>query len=110
MVDRNASANSAPAAAIEAGQTNTIPTGCAEHGYEQIRGFCKDCCCGICFRCAISKHRNHNMVDQEEVTTQDLEPMLESFDAKLQQLGDKAALLIDKAKNAETNSEKLPEI
>jgi len=36
--------------------------------------------------------------------------MLESFDGKLTQLRDKAALLLDKARNAETNAEKLPEI
>ena len=50
------------------------------------------------------------MVNTDEVTTGDLEPMLESFDGKITQLRDKAALLLDKARNAETNSEKLPEI
>ena len=89
---------------------SNLPSGCAEHGYEQIKGFCKDCGCGICFRCAISKHRNHNMVNNDEITKTDLEPMLENFEAKLTQLRDKAALLVDKAKNAETNSDKLPEI
>lgn len=88
----------------------TLPSGCAEHGYEQIKGFCKDCCCGICFRCAISKHRNHNMVNTDEVGQTDLEPMLENFDAKLTQLRDKAQLLLEKARTSETNAERLPEI
>ena len=50
------------------------------------------------------------MVNSDEVSHADLEPMLESFDGKLTQLRDKAQLLLDKARNAETNAEKLPEI
>lgn len=95
----------------EAGfQSQAGPTGCAEHGYEQILGFCKDCSCGICFRCAISKHRNHNVVNTDEVGRAELEPMFDIFDQKLQQLKDKAALLLEKAKSSETNADKLPEI
>jgi hypothetical protein len=50
------------------------------------------------------------MVNTDEITRADLEPMLETFDQKLQQLRDKAALILDKAKSSETNAEKLPEI
>lgn len=50
------------------------------------------------------------MVNTDEITRTDLEPMLETFDQKLQQLRDKAALLLEKAKSSETNAEKLPEI
>lgn len=60
-----------------------LPSGCAEHGFEQIHGFCKDCSCGICFRCAISKHRSHNIVTTDEITKADLEPMIDTFDQKL---------------------------
>ena len=63
--------------------TSNVPSGCAEHGYEKIQGYCKDCSCGICFRCAISKHRNHNMANTDEITNADLEPMLDTFDQKL---------------------------
>lgn len=65
---------------------------------------------GICFRCAISKHRSHHMVNTDEITKHDLEPMLEAFDQKLTQLTDKAKLIQEKAKSSETNAEKLPEI
>ena len=44
------------------------------------------------------------------MTKSELEPMLDIFDQKLQQLKDKAALLLDKAKSSETNADKLPEI
>ena len=50
------------------------------------------------------------MVNTDEITRADLEPMLETFDQKLQELRDKAALILDKAKSSETNAEKLPEI
>lgn len=39
-----------------------------------------------------------------------MEPMLDQFDQKMQQLRDKASLLLDKAKSSETNAERLPEI
>ena len=83
---------------------------CLDHPSEDVKGFCKDCSSGICFRCAISKHRSHNIVTTDEITKADLEPMLDTFDQKLQQLRDKASLILDKAKSSETNAEKLPEI
>jgi|LakMenEpi03Aug12_release.lakeMendotaPanAssembly.Ray.scaffolds.fasta_scaffold214670_3 hypothetical protein len=79
MVERSTGESGSKSSAF----STNHPTGCAEHGYEQIKGFCKDCGCGICFRCAISKHRNHNMVNVDEITKIDLEPMLENFEAKL---------------------------
>lgn len=84
--------------------------GCSEHGFEKIQGFCKDCSCGICFRCAIGKHRSHMIVNADEITNTILEPMIDTFDQKIQQLRDKASLLLEKAKSSETNAEKLPEI
>ncbi len=53
---------------------------CAEHGFEVIKGFCKDCSSGICFRCAISNHRNHNMVNIDEMSKGDIEPMIITFE------------------------------
>jgi len=46
---------------------------CHDHGSEDVKGFCKDCSCGICFRCAIGKHRNHNIVNIEEIDKMDLD-------------------------------------
>jgi hypothetical protein len=50
------------------------------------------------------------MVDIEELTKSDLEPMIASFDTKLEHLTEKAHGLLEKTKNQETNAEKLPEI
>ena len=66
------------------------PNGCSEHNEEPIRGFCKDCSSGVCFRCAIGKHRNHTVVNIDEMDESDLEPMLDMFDNKIDQLKDKA--------------------
>ena len=74
----------------ESGNVVNPSNGCVEHSYAPIQGFCKDCSSGICFRCAISKHRNHNMVDIEELTKVDLEPMIATFDVKLEHLTEKA--------------------
>ena len=82
MVERDEDGNRAAAA--------SAPNGCTEHGFEPIKGFCKDCSCGICFRCAIGKHRNHNMVNTDELEESDLEPMLSMFENKIDQLRDKA--------------------
>jgi hypothetical protein len=50
------------------------------------------------------------IVNTDEITNTILEPMIDTFDQKIQQLRDKASLLLDKAKSSETNAEKLPEI
>ena len=50
------------------------------------------------------------MVDIEELTKSDLEPMIASFDTKLEHLTEKALSILEKTKNQETNAEKLPEI
>jgi hypothetical protein len=46
---------------------------CLDHANEDVKGFCKDCSSGICFRCAIGKHRNLNIVNVDELEKSDLE-------------------------------------
>ena len=50
------------------------------------------------------------MVNIDEMSKGDLEPMINTFDTKIDQLREKASQLLEKAKTPETNSEKLPEI
>jgi hypothetical protein len=64
--------------------------GCNEHGYEEVKGFCKDCSAGICFRCAIGKHRNHNIVNIDELDRKDLETQIIVFENKIDTLKEKA--------------------
>lgn len=47
--------------------------GCNEHPGEETKGFCKDCSAGVCFRCAIGKHRTHTIVNIDELDKKDLE-------------------------------------
>ena len=46
---------------------------CLDHPHDEVKGFCKDCSSGICFRCAIGKHRNHNIVNIDELDRSDLD-------------------------------------
>ena len=57
--------------------------GCNEHPAEEVKGFCKDCSAGICFRCAIGKHRNHNIVNIDELDRRDLEAQIVVFEGKI---------------------------
>ena len=50
------------------------------------------------------------MVNTDELDDTDLEPMLDMFDNKIDQLRDKAQKLLEKTRTQETNSDKLPEI
>lgn len=83
---------------------------CLDHGSEDVKGFCKDCSSGICFRCAIGKHRNHNIVNIDELEKSDLENQIGVFENKIEMLKEKAKALLDRAKNSETHIEQLPDI
>ena len=50
------------------------------------------------------------MVEVDELDKTDLEPMLEIFESKIDQLRDKAQKLLEKTQVQETNGDKLPEI
>ena len=83
---------------------------CLDHPSEEVKGFCKDCSSGICFRCAIGKHRNHNIVNIDELEKSDLENQISIFENKIDMLKEKAKALLDRAKNSETHIEQLPDI
>lgn len=76
-----------------------------DHCNEDVKGFCKDCSSGICFRCAIGKHRNHNIVNVDELEKSDLENQIGVFENKIEILKEKAKSLLDRAKNSETHIE-----
>lgn len=84
--------------------------GCNEHPSDEIRGFCRDCSAGVCFRCAIGKHKNHGIVNIDELDRKDLDNQITVFESKIDQLREKAQQIFEKAKNSESHSEKLPEI
>lgn len=64
--------------------------GCNEHPNDETKGFCKDCSAGVCFRCAIGKHKTHTIVNIDELDKKDLETQLTVFESKIEQLREKA--------------------
>ena len=47
-------------------------TKCKIHSTEDIKAFCKDDLCSICFKCLLGEHRNHDIVMLEELSVEDL--------------------------------------
>jgi NADH:ubiquinone oxidoreductase subunit F (NADH-binding) len=45
---------------------------CKIHHTEDIKAFCKDDLCSICFKCLLGEHRNHDIVMLEELSVADL--------------------------------------
>lgn len=50
-----------------------IERGCYLHASDEVKGFCRDCQVGVCFRCAIGKHRGHNITNIDELERQDMD-------------------------------------
>ena len=83
---------------------------CRDHESELLKGFCKDCFSGICFRCAIGKHRNHNIIMLDEINKGDLSDHVDLFESKLDTVREKATSLFERASKFESHNDKLPEI
>jgi hypothetical protein len=81
-----------------------------EHASEDVKGYCRDCQIGVCFRCAVGKHRNHGVANIDEIDRKDLETMISTSESKIDLLREKAMQILDKARNAETHQDKIPEI
>ena len=45
---------------------------CKIHQTEDIKAFCKDDLCSICFKCLLGEHRNHEIVMLDELSVEDL--------------------------------------
>jgi hypothetical protein len=83
---------------------------CWEHPSEDVKGYCRDCQIGVCFRCAVGKHRNHGVANIDEIEKKDVETMITASESKIDMLREKAMQIMDKARNAETHQDKIPEI
>lgn len=47
-------------------------TKCKIHRNEDIKAFCKNDLCSICFKCLLGEHRNHDVVMLDEIQVEDL--------------------------------------
>lgn len=45
---------------------------CKIHPTEDIKAFCKDDLCSICFKCLLGEHRKHEVVMLDELSVSDL--------------------------------------
>lgn len=51
---------------------DTDLTKCKIHKNEDIKAFCKNDLCSICFKCLLGEHRNHDVVMLDEIQVEDL--------------------------------------
>ena len=47
-------------------------TKCKIHRKEDIKAFCKNCLCSICFKCLLGEHRSHEVTMLDELQVDDL--------------------------------------
>lgn len=67
----------------ETGQAVPTPT-CKIHPNEDVKAFCKNDLCSICFKCLLGDHRNHDVVMLEDLTINDLKEKVPQFQDKVE--------------------------
>ena len=45
---------------------------CKIHSTEDIKAFCQECLCSICFKCLLGDHRKHEVTMLDELSVDDL--------------------------------------
>ena len=58
----------------------------------------------------MGKHRNHGIANIDDIDRKDIDTMISSSESKIDLLREKAQQILEKARNAETHQDKLPEI
>ena len=59
-------------------------TKCKIHRNEEIKAFCKNCLCSICFKCLLGEHRNHEVTMLDELQVEDLKGNIGQFHDKIE--------------------------
>jgi NADH:ubiquinone oxidoreductase subunit F (NADH-binding) len=57
---------------------------CKIHTTEEIKAFCKNDLCSICFKCLLGEHRNHDVVMLDELCVDDLKDKVSQFQDKVE--------------------------
>lgn len=65
------------------GQERTPQKYCKLHQTEEIKAFCKNDLCSICFKCLLGEHRNHEVVMLEDLGIEDLKDKVSDFHDKV---------------------------
>lgn len=79
---------------------------CKIHSTEDIKAFCKDDLCSICFKCLLGEHRNHDIVMLEELSVADLQGKVSQFQDKVEDQITKLGNMREKVGSIKENYDK----
>lgn len=84
----------------------TIDSKCKIHQQEDIKAFCKNDLCSICFKCLLGDHRNHDVVMLDELSVDDLKDKVSLFQDKTEDQITKLEGIRTKVTNIKENYDK----
>ena len=76
------------------------------HRNEDIKAFCKNDLCSICFKCLLGEHRNHDVVMLDELQVEDLKDKVGQFHDKIETQISQLASMRDKVCSIKENYDK----
>lgn len=79
---------------------------CKIHPTEDIKAFCKNDLCSICFKCLLGEHRNHDVVMLEDLCVDDLKDKVSLFQDKVEDQIGKLAGIREKVSSIKENYDK----
>jgi len=81
-------------------------TKCKIHKNEDIKAFCKNDLCSICFKCLLVEHRNHDVVMLDEIEVEDLKDKAGQFHDKVENQINQLASMREKVSSIKENYDK----
>jgi len=79
---------------------------CKIHSQEDIKAFCKNDLCSICFKCLLGEHRNHDVVMLDELSVDDLRDKVVLFQDKIEDQVNKLDNMREKVSGIKENYDK----
>ncbi len=79
---------------------------CKIHTTEEIKAFCKNDLCSICFKCLLGEHRNHDVVMLDDLSVDDLKDKVSQFQDKVEDQISKLSNIREKVGSIKENYDK----
>jgi DNA repair ATPase RecN len=79
---------------------------CKLHTQEEIKAFCKNDLCSICFKCLLGEHRNHEVVMLEDLGIEDLKDKVTDFHDKVDEQVNKLSQISERVGSIKENYDK----
>lgn len=79
---------------------------CKLHPSEEVKAFCKNDLCSICFKCLLGEHRSHDIVMIEDLTFDDLSDKMQEFTDKVDDQIGKLQCITEKVASVKENYDK----